>query len=314
MRIGFLDQNKWIQLAQAATQPRKYPDHYSLLKTIHNEVNSGRLMLPLTWPNIYETYKINDPERRYPLAYVQAGLSKGLVFRGRYKRLKEEITIFSRVAYGLPPLKIEEKWFLSSNFFEAFLEADDERSGFSNFPNVLTEILNHPKYFLFDYLVNTPHNERAIAVKRFSNGSDQLRREIEDRRSSHKNEPLPLRRRFYGALLMVNDMKFIFQTVKQAGVPWTTFGDMGDSTARKLIDDVPTYCVERELILKLEAQRRPINENDFRDLESFCATLPYADIVIAEKQFVNLALQAGLDKRYNTFVATDIMKLENVFN
>jgi len=72
---------------------------------------------------------------------------------------------------------------------------------------------------------------------------------------------------------------------------------------------VPIYYVEREIALRLEAQARPIKENDFRDMQSFCAIIPYADEVIGEKQFVNLAKQAKLDSKYGTKLGTDILSL-----
>jgi len=45
----------------------------------------GRIIVPLTQTNIYETHKINDPQRRHDLAYVQVTLSQGRAFRGRHR-------------------------------------------------------------------------------------------------------------------------------------------------------------------------------------------------------------------------------------
>jgi hypothetical protein len=53
-----------------------------------------------------------------------------------------------------------------------------------------------------------------------------------------------------------------------------------------------------------------INENDFRDMQAFCAVVPYADDVIAENQFVNLAMQAKLGARYGTRISTHLTTLE----
>ena len=60
--------------------------------------------------------------------------------------------------------------------------------------------------------------------------------------------------------------------------------------AHKVINDSPTYYIEREIALRLEAQQnRPIEKNDFRDMQTFCAVVAYADVVVAENQFANLA-------------------------
>ncbi len=90
-RIVFLDQNKWIELAHAVTQPTEFPKQRALLEAISEWIETGRLMLPLTAANIYETHKINDPRRRHDIAYLQACASKGVVFRGRHRRLETEL-------------------------------------------------------------------------------------------------------------------------------------------------------------------------------------------------------------------------------
>jgi hypothetical protein len=44
-------------------------------------------------------------------------------------------------------------------------------------------------------------------------------------------------------------------------------------------------------------------------MQSFCAVLAHADIVVAEKLFSNLATQAGLDKKYGTTIKPDLYSL-----
>jgi hypothetical protein len=39
--------------------------------------------------------------------------------------------------------------------------------------------------------------------------------------------------------------------------------------------------------------------------------IPYADVVIAESQFVSLAKQAKVDKKYDTRLSTDILALKD---
>jgi hypothetical protein len=44
-------------------------------------------------------------------------------------------------------------------------------------------------------------------------------------------------------------------------------------------------------------------------MQSFCAVVAYADIVVAENQFSSLTKQGGLDKKYKTIVSTDLLAL-----
>lgn len=55
-----------------------------------------------------------------------------------------------------------------------------------------------------------------------------------------------------------------------------------------------------------------MNENDFRDMQTFQAVVPYADYIVAENQFSNLAIQAGLAKKYGPTISTDILSLEKL--
>ncbi len=63
--VVYLDQNKWIELARAVKHPTDYPAQHALFVAIVREVDAGRLILPLTAANIYETHKINDPQRSW---------------------------------------------------------------------------------------------------------------------------------------------------------------------------------------------------------------------------------------------------------
>jgi hypothetical protein len=107
-------------------------------------------------------------------------------------------------------------------------------------------------------------------------------------------------------------MEFIWSCGKAAGATWRSFSDIGSSVARRMMNDVPSYYVERELTLRLESQKRPIDENDFRDMQAFGTVAPYADYVVAEKQFCSLAAQAGLGLKYATTITTDIRSLERL--
>jgi hypothetical protein len=307
--IVYLDQNKWIELARAVKHPDDFPPQHALLVAITREAEAGRLLLPLTAANIYETHKINDPQRRHELAFLQASFSRGLVFRGRHKRLEAELNDLWCVLYEWPQVEREALWFLSDVFFEAYADWGDARLAVPISEQAIGVIRADPARWLYEFLVATPEDVRTTAVRNFSDGSEGLRQRIEERRRQHAGESLAMRRRIQSALLMINEIDLILAFANRAGFPWKAVGDIGDANARRIIEDVPTYYVEREIALRLEAQTRPIEENDFRDMQSFCAIIPYADEVIGENQFVNLAKQAKLDKKYGTRLRTDILGL-----
>lgn len=174
---------------------------------------------------------------------------------------------------------------------------------------VIEFVRQDPGYTLFDYLVFSDERVRLEAVRRYSAGSADLIARIESRRALVAGEPLALRKRAYSATLIIDELDCIFATAQSLGLGWSTVRDIGSSLVRSIAVDVPVLNVERELVVRLEDQGRAILENDLRDMMSFMTVLPFADIVVAEKQFVNLSRQARLDERYGTRVLTSIFDL-----
>jgi hypothetical protein len=311
VRIVYLDQNKWIDLARAVKYPAENPEVRAILELLCQEAQAGRVLLPLTATNIYETHKIGDPERRFDLAYTQATLSAGHVFRGRHKRLEIEVIDVLRNAYGLPLLDREQNWFLSNVFFESTAEWNDPRLGQAVPEKFVEFVRSDPPGSLFRFLMETPENVRIAAVGKFSEGSEVLRGNIEERRQRHAGESVSLRRNIQNVLLTFGEQELILTLAGKARIPDMHPDKILHNDARKVMNETPTYFIEREIALKLEAQDgRPIEENDFRDMQTFCAVVRYADVVVAENNFSNLARQAGLDKKFKTQFTTNLLDLK----
>jgi hypothetical protein len=303
--IIYLDQNKWIELARAEKSPSEYPKYFSLLQRMLAKTDAGGIVFPLTATNLYETYKINDPERRKRLALLQAKLSGGIVFRARRGKLEVELSKFLCETYHLRPLQWPAWWFLSDLFYEAFPEAGSTHS-----ERLINCVREQPGYFLNDYLTTAPDEERIFAVTKWSAAAEALREQIESRRTQHLDQPLSMRRRIYSVLMLSEELEILARFAEKYGVRWSSVSDIGSSITRRIVEEIPVYYVERELVLRLEAQSRPINENDMRDLDSYVGVIPYADVIVGENQFINLARQAGLGEKYSTRFETELSALE----
>jgi hypothetical protein len=168
----------------------------------------------------------------------------------------------------------------------------------------------NPQEFLFGILMETSDDVRTTAVRQFSQGIDGVRQQIEERRARNAGENESMRRKIQNAVLMINEIDEIQAWVLAASVPDVSAHDILEKHARRIMNETPTYLIERELALRLEGQHnRPIQENDFRDMQSFCAVVAYSDIVVAENQFSSLARQAGLDRKYGTLITTSFTKM-----
>lgn len=308
MRVVYLDQNKWIDIARAVKAPSEFPAEYRVLEALAAFAEAGKIAIPLTSSNLYETHKIANAERRRHLAWVQATLSQGMVFRGRHKRLQIEITDLLRQEFGLKALPRSPNWFLSDLFIEAQSERDDPRTSPIT-KRLIDAMRQRPAHFLYEYLAETDENIRSTAVQNFSAGIDALRVAIENRRGLDLCESMATRRRLYGARLIINELDLILQIIRSAGLPPVGETEVLRRHVRKIVSGSPTYLIEREIGLRLEAQQRAIEENDFRDMQSFCSVVAYADIVIAENQFSNLAIQSRLNSKYGTHICTQLAEL-----
>jgi hypothetical protein len=219
------------------------------------------------------------------------------------RRLEEEVRQFARAEAGFSIERPQRNWFISQIFFDAF-----PRSGESNIDveDARSIIASRPCSALFDFLTTARDEERLRAVTNYSRGAASLRQKLETNRQTLLNEPLSMRRRLYGALLLANDLERILSYAQRGGVPWQSLSDIGPKAARRLVDAVPTLNVERELVLRREGESHPLSENDFRDVMALLGAIPYSDFIVAEKNFVNLSIQSGLGKKYETLLTTNL--------
>lgn len=310
-KILYLDQNAWVVLARGAWDKAQFPEEHAALSTVIEAVQTRDLTVSLSFSNIYETLKINNPLRRINMARTQAVISRGKVFRGRRRIFAETLGAYLAERFSLTHPAQPERWFLSDLWFEAAADYSPELYGYEISQQVRDYVLEKPAETLFDFLAFNDEAVRMEAVRRYTASSSQLVAEIEARRAIVAGETLAVRKRAYGARIIIDEMDFILEAGRRLGLDWRTVRDIGSSLVRSLTVDIPVLNVERELVTRLEDQARAISENDLRDLAAFTAMLPLADVVVAEKPFVNLARQARLGQRYETTLLTSIFQLSS---
>ena len=308
-RIVYLDQNAWVILAKGSWDKERYPQEHTALTKVVGMVQAGSIKIPLSFTNIYETSKVNVPHRRANLARTQAVLSGGIVFRGRRRILSETLAAHLADRCKINRPAPQRQWFLSDLWFEAAGDFPPESYGFMISERLLALIRQDPGGALLDYLTFQDEEARLEAVRRYSASSAQLISRIESRRARAAGESFAIRKRAYGARLIIDELDFVFDTARALGLNWSTVADIGSSLVRSMVADVPILNVESEIVVRLEDQGRAISENDLRDIAAFMTVLPLADVIIAEKQFVNLARQARLDERHETMLLTSIFDL-----
>ncbi|MQB43207.1 hypothetical protein [Rhizobium sp. ICMP 5592] len=308
-RILYFDQNIWIAIAQGVKEPDRYSEAYAVVELLVALGTANKLTIPLSFTNIYETHKVNDLDRRAHLAWVQASLSQGWVFRGRSALLREQLVEHLTTVFSIARPTRSHQWFLSDVFFEAVADYSPEVFGVTISDKFMTWIRENPPRALFTYLTDKSETIRATAVRKYSAGSSDLIARLEAQRELVNGESLAMRKRVHSARLLIDHLDLIFSLAGELGLPISTVSDLGSSRARALTAQVPAFHIERELAAITESEMRPINENDLRDLAALNIVLPYADIVVGEKAFINRARQARLGNHYGTILFTSISEL-----
>ncbi|MCB2084101.1 MAG: hypothetical protein KDD90_08630 [Sphingomonadaceae bacterium] len=108
----------------------------------------------------------------------------------------------------------------------------------------------------------------------------------------------------------MDELDRILAVSRKVGLNWTGVTDIGKKRTKQIMRDVPAYDVEIALASAIENLQRPITPNDIRDMQSYVSAIPYSDVLVGEKLFINLAVQAGLGKRYGSHLHTSIYSLE----
>jgi hypothetical protein len=305
--VLYLDQNKWIDLARGEARPADHADFATVLEKIRRLVLEGRLVVPLTQSNLYETHKINKLARRNQLSKLQSSISQGWVFRSLTALFRVQLSEFlaSKCSVSLPERNAQ--WFLSKRFFESAAEYDSAVFGFEMRDEFINWVDSNPEAALYYYLINTPDDRRREGVRRYSEGSRALISQLVERRNLVKNETVSLQERAYSVRLIVQRLDDINQAAEYLGLPlWTDVG-FRELIFPSIATEVASLDIERALVIKTEGENRELDENDLRDVNAFTSVLPYVDALVAEKAIVARARQARLGERYGTDLHSSLL-------
>jgi hypothetical protein len=74
-----------------------------------------------------------------------------------------------------------------------------------------------------------------------------------------------------------------------------------------LVTEVPPWDVEVELATQHQQQwDRAEEENDIRDISHLCMAVPYCDVVVTERYWVDKLRRKKMDEKYGTRLISDI--------
>jgi hypothetical protein len=308
MKILFLDQNKWIDLARVHSGKVISGPLHDTYRYLSASLHNGQIIIPLTVANIIETSKRHDLASRSDVVYTQAEFSKGWVFRSRKSRLLVEIKSALRLAFGYDPISLPLNWVVVPNFIRAFEEYESSMVAMADY---IDKRFGAKQAYL-DFMLNQNDQTRREAYSIFSRESDSLLNRIEKRRKDFENHSKEMQRRAYSAHLFSDHQELIVQALTNLGHTLQEMEKLGPDVFVNFLENIPTLNVELKLAISREAQTGSLKANDLGDVGNFYTSVPYANIIVAEKNFVNLAKQTKLDKEYGVKLHTNLEDLPSL--
>ena len=315
MDIVYLDQNKWIELAQIRSGAVQTGPLVDLYVQLQSAVRDGRVLFPLSASHVLETSKRNDPKSRQHVAETQATFSKGLAYRSRASRLRREIWLVMHKIFGVTPVELPSRWFLGQSFFDAFEQLDASISDCEEVQKISRILASiSPADLYLDYMNGQDDRIRRMAHASLTEGVTGLTSRIEVRRETAKGINLDLRRRAYFAQLFLDHQELFISIADGMGYSYEQVRSNGTTAIKALVEEVPTLHVEAELASRLEAEPRRLKSNDVFDVQAFYTAIPYSSRVVGEKASVARARQAKLDVKYNVVLSHSLSDLFGVYS
>ena len=314
MDIVFLDQNKWIELAQVHSGRTTSGPMAELFPQLVAAVQRKCVLFPLSVSNIMETAKRNDPDSRRHVAETQAILSLGYAHRSRAGRMAVELRAAIQRRFGVEPVAMPPNWAFAPGFMQAFEPMDELMA----MPDELARVrdlnsLTPPAALYLDFMVNQDDIRRRKAIATLTQGLAALVVRIESRRERFANKSIDFRRRAYAAQSWAENLNILNQTVAALGYSFAQLRALGDQAMRALLEDVPTMNVEVEMAVRLESKTGALSANDVLDMQSFYTAIPYADRIVAEKAAISRAKQARLDSKYGVALSRSLEDLLDLY-
>lgn len=324
----YLDQNKWIDLARAATGHPLGARFVDALVAARAAVAAEEASFPLDLYRYQETGKRRDDRSRRALADLMCDLSRQHTMARSHDLLPAEIDWALKRRFGRP---------VDSRRHPVFGEGLTHMTG------------GHVRLTAFDASrlpdeIPFGSPEGLAELKRIYNGlvERELLRVGPDkmREVGFDPEDSSFAQRFVdfensigdaireqglsGGLLEVavcaSDLGGIQTAVTEAlariDITWNDFIDR--STPADLIsfmDDLPTRYVTNVMrAAKLRQTQQRWEPNDFNDIVALPVAAVYCDVVVTEKQWVHRLRHGRVDRRYDTTLLSDTAQLVEILD
>jgi hypothetical protein len=322
----YLDQNKWVDLARAATGNALGEPFTDALTMCRAGVASGAVSFPLDMYRYWETGKRRNGRSRNDVADVIRELSRQHTMALPFGILDQELDRALQCRFGRPEHPRRQQVFgvgmrhiagSRLNFPELDLSALPD--GGASIPDGIRAQLKVTVAELIEeeLLRAGPDSFRAVGFDHADSDHGQRFVDFENRVAAtiahHGLTGDAIDQAVRGTDL--GDIRPpLIDALERIGMTYDQF--MEDITVSELmsfIDDLPTRYVTNVMrSAKHRQTQQKWEPNDFIDILALPVAAVYCDVVVTEKQWVHRMRQGKVDKRYDTILLNDVAELTGV--
>lgn len=316
----YLDQNKWIDLARAATGRRDGRRFAAVLEIARYGSKAGLAAFPLSSTHYTETLRTRSSRRRHDLGGVMNELSQLMTMVASPDVLPGEIDRALRMRWGRPttlrevPIFGHGPWHAFQEEPEPFhlpesVDVDDEQRALIEYRYtrlIEQALLTGPEADLpsggindgaYDTLLDRHvREERELGelIRRLNRGGRDFREAWQARSIL---ELIPL----------------ITESMLRAGISPERFAELGKEGMAAFLQDLPVASAVFEV--RYRRHRDPAlswTRQDLNDLHALSMAVVHCNVVVTERHVASLLREAKLDQRNSTVVLTDLAELSPI--
>lgn len=316
-KIVYLDQKAWINLARSYYNKTEDKSLKKALHVVLRSVESDKALFPLSHVHLTETLCHLTYSKRKKLVEFMIKVSKGNTILPFTKITKLEIhqAVLKKLGFktsnlrhrvmgkGIPHLYNSRTQLKKSNPNTPDLSQEREQAIIETLSSVETLRFALNQDIAEDYKAGRIIEEEVLNQIEENRAKDNLIADID------------LRYRIAATRFFINHIIPELERISikhRISVDKIFSGISTKEDIERFFQSIPTAYVLFSLIFRRDIQKhRRVQKNDSNDIAFLTIAIPYCDIIVTEKFWVNLVKQSKLDKLYDTKILSSIKDLPN---
>jgi hypothetical protein len=313
----YLDQKDWIRLLQCEKGHKAGRGYEDALVLLRAGVVSGRISLLLSNVHYIETARRRPYAKRVDLATLMFELSRLHTIAPCWTLARAEVRVAVKEWFG-SRVEPERPVPFGVGADHAFGHDTIDDMANSLVPKFGARPMGAREVFEWGALAGHPDNDEPIdnPVAQLDEKERGWVEDLERLRALRQPDGWTRgekSKRVWNAQALIDSVDMLNDAFEEADIPAGRLIARGAEAMSAFLEDVPTLHADYELRrLREQTSSAAWTPNDLRDTSALGAAMVYADAVVTENQWVDLAARSGLAEHHGTRVVKDLNELSSV--